>query len=106
MRIGTSPRWSVMLAALALLAAKCGAATEAPSSAPAAGGQESAGEDSGGEENAGEAAAEGEPSVIRFAFAPDPVWDWLIDSGGMAEWEQEFNMRIETSQSWGPRAPL
>jgi hypothetical protein len=45
-------------------------------------------------------AAGGEAEVIRFAFAPDPVWDYLIDTGTMAEWEAEYNLVIETSQSW------
>jgi len=38
--------------------------------------------------------------VIRFAFAPDPVWDLLTDSGERAKWEQENNVRIETSTTW------
>jgi ABC-type nitrate/sulfonate/bicarbonate transport system substrate-binding protein len=47
-----------------------------------------------------EAAGDGEREVIRFAFAPDPVWDYLIDTGTMAEWEEEYNLTIETSESW------
>ncbi|CKI18079.1 ABC transporter substrate-binding protein [Mycolicibacterium smegmatis] len=42
----------------------------------------------------------GGPQVIRFAFAPDPVWDLLTDSGTRAKWEQENNIRIETSSTW------
>ncbi|HWM15213.1 MAG TPA: hypothetical protein VNP97_01365 [Microbacterium sp.] len=42
----------------------------------------------------------GEPQVIKFAFAPDPVWDLLKDSGTTAKWEQENNVRIETSSTW------
>lgn len=38
--------------------------------------------------------------VIRFAFAPDPVWDLLKDSGTTAKWEQENNVHIETSSTW------
>jgi ABC-type nitrate/sulfonate/bicarbonate transport system substrate-binding protein len=42
----------------------------------------------------------GEPQVIKFAFAPDPVWDLLKDSGTTAKWEKENNVRIETSSTW------
>jgi ABC-type nitrate/sulfonate/bicarbonate transport system substrate-binding protein len=42
----------------------------------------------------------GDGQVIRFAFAPDPVWDLLADSGELAKWEQENNVRIETSTTW------
>jgi ABC-type nitrate/sulfonate/bicarbonate transport system substrate-binding protein len=44
--------------------------------------------------------AEGDPQVIRFAFAPDPVWDLLTDSGTKAKWEEENNVKIETSSTW------
>ncbi len=39
-------------------------------------------------------------SIIRFAFAPDPVWDWLTDTGLLAQWEEENNIRIHTSSTW------
>ncbi len=39
-------------------------------------------------------------SVVRFAFAPDPVWDWLRDTGELAVWEEENNIRIVTSETW------
>lgn len=45
----------------------------------------------------GDQAAEGEQQVIKFAFAPDPVWDLLTDSGELAKWEEENNVKIETS---------
>jgi ABC-type nitrate/sulfonate/bicarbonate transport system substrate-binding protein len=44
--------------------------------------------------------AEGGADVIRFAFAPDPVWDLLNDSGTLAKWEEENNVKIETSTTW------
>lgn len=44
--------------------------------------------------------AEGDAQVIKFAFAPDPVWDLLKDSGATAKWEQENNVKIETSSTW------
>jgi len=43
---------------------------------------------------------EGGAKIIRFAFAPDPVWDWLADTGMLAEWEEENNIRIVTSSTW------
>jgi ABC-type nitrate/sulfonate/bicarbonate transport system substrate-binding protein len=53
--------------------------------------------DAGGEEGGegGEAR-----SVIRFAFAPDPVWDYMNDNGMIVEWEEENNTRIVTSSTW------
>lgn len=48
-----------------------------------------------------EGASEGEArSVIRFAFAPDPVWDWMTDEGILVEWEEKNNIRIVTSSTW------
>lgn len=38
--------------------------------------------------------------VIRFAFAPDPVWDYMNDNGMVVEWENKFNTRIVTSSTW------
>lgn len=48
------------------------------------------------------AAGEGraETSIIRFAFAPDPAWDYLTDTGALAQWEAENNIRIVTSTTW------
>ena len=40
------------------------------------------------------------PTVIRFALAPDPVWQWLEDSGTRAAWEQTHNVRIEASNAF------
>lgn len=39
-------------------------------------------------------------SVIRFAFAPDPVWDYLTDTAVLATWEETNNIRIVTSSTW------
>ncbi len=44
--------------------------------------------------------AQGETSIIRFAFAPDPAWDYLTDTGELAKWEAENNIRIVTSSTW------
>ena len=38
--------------------------------------------------------------VIRFAFAPDPVWDYLIDSGIREEMETAANIAILDSATW------
>jgi hypothetical protein len=43
---------------------------------------------------------DGERSIIRFAFAPDPVWDYMNDNGMIVEWEEENNIRIVTSATW------
>lgn len=37
------------------------------------------------------------PTVIRLALAPDPIWQWLEDSGTRASWEQSRNVRFEVS---------
>nr|MDT0657194.1 hypothetical protein [Micromonospora sp. DSM 115978] len=50
-----------------------------------------AGEDGGGD---------GGSDVIRFAFAPDPVWDALLQADRMKPWEEENGVRIETSSTW------
>ena len=38
-----------------------------------------------------------EPVRIRLALAPDPVWEWLKDSGTVAQWEAARNIRIVAS---------
>lgn len=65
-----------LVAALALVGAACG--------------------DGGGGGGGGEGGAE----IIRFAFAPDPVWDYLRDTATLAQWEEDNNLRIVTSESW------
>ncbi len=72
--------WIALIAILALVVAACG-------------------DDTGeGEEGGGE--GEDTRTVIRFAFAPDPVWDYLNDNGYLVEWEEENNIRIVTSTTW------
>ena len=44
--------------------------------------------------------ASGGREIIRFAFAPDPLWDYMKDTGILWEWESEHNLRIVTSESW------
>ena len=38
-----------------------------------------------------------DPVRIRLALAPDPVWEWLQDSGTVAQWEATHNITIEAS---------
>lgn len=38
--------------------------------------------------------------VIRFTFAPDPVWDWLNDTGIREEMEQACDVRILAAPTW------
>jgi hypothetical protein len=63
--------WVAMLTVLAVVVAACGGDT-----------------------------ADDERTVIRFAFAPDPVWDYMNDNGMIVEWEEEFNTRIVTTATW------
>jgi ABC-type nitrate/sulfonate/bicarbonate transport system substrate-binding protein len=42
----------------------------------------------------------GEEGVIRFTFAPDPVWDYLKDSGIREEMEAESGIRILEQATW------
>ena len=47
-----------------------------------------------------EPAPSAEPAVIRLALAPDPVWQWLEDSGTREAWERSHNVRIEASNAF------
>lgn len=38
--------------------------------------------------------------VIRFTFAPDPIWDYMNDTGVVEEWQQESGYTIESSATW------
>jgi ABC-type nitrate/sulfonate/bicarbonate transport system substrate-binding protein len=72
-----SIRWLAALLLGAMVLAACGGDAE-----------QAGGGEGGGKE------------IIRFAFAPDPVWDYLADTGTLAEWEEEHGLRIVTSESW------
>jgi ABC-type nitrate/sulfonate/bicarbonate transport system substrate-binding protein len=39
-------------------------------------------------------------SVIRFAYAPDPLFTYLKDTGELAAWEERHDLRIVTTESW------
>lgn len=45
-------------------------------------------------------ATQPERQVIRFAFAPDPAWDYLVDTGELDKWQEENNTYIVTSSTW------
>lgn len=64
-----------LLSVLALIFTACGSGTDVP-------------------------AASGKKSIIRFAFAPDPVIDYLIDTGTLAAFEEEWGVRLEMTSSW------
>ena len=38
--------------------------------------------------------------MVRFAFAPDPVWDYMNDNGIIVQFEEKHNIRIVTSSTW------
>ncbi|WP_321181589.1 ABC transporter substrate-binding protein [Mycolicibacterium sp.] len=38
--------------------------------------------------------------VIRFTFAPDPIWDYMNDTGLLEEFERDNGVAIETSATW------
>jgi ABC-type nitrate/sulfonate/bicarbonate transport system substrate-binding protein len=42
----------------------------------------------------------GERSVVRFAFSPDPVIDWMNDQGIIPQYEDQYNVRLVTTSSW------
>ena len=55
----------------------------------------------GGDDTSTETTADPDAlKVIRFAFAPDPVWDYLVDSGIREEMEAEANIAILDSATW------
>jgi ABC-type amino acid transport substrate-binding protein len=74
-------RMLAALLALALVAAACG-------------------DDDGGADDGGGGDEGGCQSIIRFTFAPDPVWDYLNDSGVKDEMEQESGICILAQVTW------
>ncbi|MGH9245847.1 MAG: ABC transporter substrate-binding protein [Acidimicrobiales bacterium] len=76
MRFTRSARRAALIGAFALIAPGCGGDDAASG---------------GGEDGA---------TIIRFAFAPDPVWDYLTDTATLARWEEENNIRMVTSSTW------
>lgn len=74
-----------LLVILALIVAACGGGA---ASAPA----ETKTDTSAAEDNT--------KGIIRFTFAPDPVWDYLNDSGIREEMEMESGIRILAAPTW------
>jgi ABC-type nitrate/sulfonate/bicarbonate transport system substrate-binding protein len=54
----------------------------------------------GGSGGSGGGGGGGGREVVRFAFAPDPVWDFMNDNGIIVKFEEEHDMRIVTSSTW------
>lgn len=38
--------------------------------------------------------------VIRFTFAPDPIWDYMNETGIVGQWQRDTGYTIETSATW------
>lgn len=38
--------------------------------------------------------------VIRFTFAPDPIWDYMHEAGIVDRWQEDTGFTIETSATW------
>jgi ABC-type nitrate/sulfonate/bicarbonate transport system substrate-binding protein len=57
-----------------------------------------AGAGCGGDDGGG--GGESGDGVIRFTFAPDPVWRWLTDQGIREKMEQEAKIQILDSATW------
>lgn len=83
----------VALAAAALLAASCGGSGGGGTTTVAAQASAPAQELS---------PPQSEPVRVRLALAPDPVWQWLEDSGTIAQWEAAHNIRIDASNPFKP----
>jgi hypothetical protein len=81
-RPGSKWRWAVLITLMGLVVTACG------------------GEGEGDGEAGGTTTPEEARTVIRFAFAPDPVWDYMNDTGMIVDWEDEFNTRVVTSSTW------
>jgi ABC-type nitrate/sulfonate/bicarbonate transport system substrate-binding protein len=85
-------RLITLLLAFALIAAACSDDDDS-SDTTAASEEAAAGEEAAEESDAG-------PKTIRFAFAPDPVWDYLKDSGIREEMEIAADIAILDSATW------
>lgn len=86
---GTGWRKIAVLLVLASVAVACASGGETTASADA---EETS-------EGGGAPPADSRP-VIRFASAPDPLFSYLKDTGELAVWEEEHNLRIVRTESW------
>ena len=46
----------------------------------------------------------GEATVVRFVFAPDPIWNYMKDTGIVARYEEKYNMKIVNTTTWDETA--
>ena len=79
-----------------LTAAALGVAGSIPAVAASCGSSTTTSSASGG--------ATAEPTVIRFVFAPDPVWNYMKDTGIVAKWEERYNFKIVNTTTWDETA--
>lgn len=38
--------------------------------------------------------------VIRFTFAPDPIWDYMNETGIVDQWQRDTGYEVESSATW------
>ena len=81
------------LAVSALMCAACGGGTAAESTA-----EVTVAQSPDDAVEASDAAVE----VVRLAMPTEPLWQWLVDSGALAEWEQRNGVRVEASHPFRP----
>jgi NMT1/THI5 like len=46
----------------------------------------------------------GPAAVVRFVFAPDPIWNYMKDTGIVARYEEMYNMKIVNTTTWDETA--
>jgi hypothetical protein len=46
----------------------------------------------------------GPAAVVRFVFAPDPIWNYMQDTGVVARYEEKYNMKIVNTTTWDETA--
>ncbi|WP_419910571.1 hypothetical protein [Candidatus Poriferisodalis sp.] len=44
--------------------------------------------------------------TVRFALPAEPLWQWMNDSGAVADWEDRHNLRLETVHPYEPFTAL
>ena len=45
-----------------------------------------------------------EKSIVRFVFAPDPIWNYMQDTGVVARYEEKYNMKIVNTTTYDETA--
>ena len=86
------------MAKAGLTAAALGAAGSIPAIAAGcgSGGSSSSSSSSGG--------SSGAPTVVRFVFAPDAVWNYMNDTGIVTKWEEKYNFKMVNTTTWDETA--